>query len=340
MDTPSLEGEVSSLPGGLEGRILEKYRIELIDIGEKEEFMERYRDRILYEDKAEIYGCCIKLLTDLRYVKEKWEDNFYPMSASVRSHGRLLVMEEEGRPLTVKYDPLSKTAILINVDYYGWVKSLALSVAGDILEDEHGIYSIHGACIDLDGKGIALIAPSGTGKTTHTYGLLRLKDIRAVADDWFFIRLYGEEALAFGSEKNFYVQADIAKIWGEYHRLVDKAEIDEEGRAVVNVRWIVGKGRIIPLTTLRKVILLQRDPRERKDVRRLTPEEALDYILANGFCNPHLLVKDERKLALRTDFYRRLFSFTEIYMVNTITPPSKTNENIQEIVRKERGSSD
>ncbi|MEM2816801.1 MAG: aldolase, partial [Candidatus Bathyarchaeia archaeon] len=61
--------------------------------------------------------CCIKLLTDIKYMKERWEESFYPMSAHVRSHGRLIVTNEQ----QVLYDPLSKTAFLINIDYYGWV---------------------------------------------------------------------------------------------------------------------------------------------------------------------------------------------------------------------------
>ena len=46
--------------------------------------------------------------------------------------------------------------------------------------------------------------------------------------------------------KKFYIQADIAESWGEYQRLMGKAEFDSKGRAVVNVRWIVGKGGSYP----------------------------------------------------------------------------------------------
>jgi len=157
--------------------------------------MEKHGERLLYEERADIYGCCIKLLTDIKYVKERWEESFYPMSAHVRFHGRLIVTNEENKEQQVLYEPLSKTAFLINIDYYGWVKSLALSVAGDILEDNHGINSVHGACVDVDGKGVCLIAPSGTGKTTHTYGLLRIEGVRVVSNDWFFVRLMGGRSL-------------------------------------------------------------------------------------------------------------------------------------------------
>ena len=314
-----------------------RYRVELIPIEEKDRLMEEYRERVLYEERADIYGCCIKLLTENRYVKERWEENFYPMSANVRSHGRLVVMDEEDKPLGVRYNPLSKTAFLTNVDYYGWIKSLALSVAGDVLEDEHGINSIHGACVDVDGRGLGLIAPSGTGKTTHTYGLLRLERVRAVADDWFFVRLYGRDALAFGSEKNFYVQADIAEIWGEYEDLVERAEFDKQGRALVNVRWIVGKGRIIPMTTVRTMIMLKRDPNDEKVVRRLEPEEALRDVVQTDFCNPHLLVKDERKHQMRRDFFRRLFKVTDLYSVNTVLEPLEVHRRIDGIIESSLG---
>ena len=185
--------------------MISKYEVELFSIKDKGELMEKYAERLLYEERADIYGCCIKLLTDIKYVKERWEENFYPMSAHVRSHGRIIVTEEIGEKQRVFYDQLSKTAFLINVDRYGWIKSIALSIASDILEDSHGINSVHGACVDIDGQGVCLIAPSGTGKTTHTFGLLRLKGVRVISDDWFFVRFMADQAVAFSSEKNSYI---------------------------------------------------------------------------------------------------------------------------------------
>jgi len=307
-----------------------KYEVKLVSIEERNRLMEKYGDRPLYEERADIYGCCIKLLTDVKYVKERWEESFYPMSAHVRSHGRLIVTNDENEGQSVLYDPTSRTAFLINVDYYGWVKSIALSVASDILEDNHGINSVHGACVDIEGKGVCLIAPSGTGKTTHTYGLLRLKGIRVVSDDWFFVRFMGEQAVAFASEKNFYIQADIAENWGEYQKLVEKAEFDSKGRAVVNVRWVVGKGKILPMTTLKKAILLKRDPEDKAAFNKLSAEEASRYIEEVDFCNPHMLVKDGRKTDLRSNFFKELFGSLEIYIVNTANQLSQSHKAIKE----------
>ncbi|MEM2851433.1 MAG: aldolase [Candidatus Bathyarchaeia archaeon] len=311
-----------------------RYNVELISIEEKNTLMEEYSERLLYEERADIYGCCIKLLTDVKYVKERWEESFYPMSAHVRSHGRMVVTEEKDEKQRVLYDPLSKTAFLINVDYYGWVKSIALSIASDILEDSHDINSVHGACVDIAGQGVCLIAPSGTGKTTHTYGLLRLKGVRVISDDWFFVRLMADQDVAFSSEKNFYIQADIAETWGEFKRLVEKAEFDARGRAVVNVRWIVGKGKILPLTTLKTAILLKRDLEDKTIVRKLTFDDAVRYMQSVDFCNPHFLVKDQRKNNLREHFFQEFFRRIETYLVNTTPPPVETHRIIKEEVLK------
>jgi hypothetical protein len=308
------------------------YHVQPITPLEKEELCQKYESRLLYTNKADIYGCCIKLLTEVERVHNEWEDNFYAMSENTRSHGRLIVVNEPNQPLTVKYDAYTKTVFLINVDYYGWVKSIALALAGDVLEDEHRIFSVHGAAIDLGCTGVSIIAPSGTGKTTHSWGLLRLPNGRLVSDDWYFVRLSSHEPLAFGSEKNCYIEAGIGKIWNEYERLVDKARFDEKGRAVVNVRWIVGAGGVIPLTTMRKIILLKRDPHDNKIVVPMNADDAIEYLVAHDFCNPHQLVKDERKIALRKAFFRRYFAQTEVYLVNTTGTPQKTQQEIRKIL--------
>ncbi len=114
------------------------YSVQLITPEEKDKLYQNSEARLLYTNKAEIYGCCVKLLTEIENVKNEWEDNFYTMSENTKSHGRLIVLEESGQPTSIKYDPYTKTAFLVNVDYYGWIKSIALAVAGDVLEDETG----------------------------------------------------------------------------------------------------------------------------------------------------------------------------------------------------------
>jgi hypothetical protein len=311
------------------------YAVSHISIKKKEELVDQYAGQATYEVKSDIYGCCIKLLTGISSIKDAWEESFYSASQSIRSHGRLYVIQDPDMGENqVIYDPQSRTAFLINMDYYGWVKSLALSVAGDILEDYHNIYSVHGACLDMRGRGVCILGGSGAGKTTHTYGLLRNPRVRVVSDDWFFGRIYGEDILAYGSEKNFYIRADLAEIWKEFAGLVEKATFDAKGRAVADLRQVIGKGRILPLTTIEKVIFLKRDPEQEEVVRQLEGDQALAILEKNGYYNPHLLVHNEFKADLRSRFFRKLLSRARVIEVNTTGTPEETQKRIFEIVEK------
>ncbi|HSA35239.1 MAG TPA: hypothetical protein P5202_01620 [Methanomassiliicoccales archaeon] len=308
------------------------YPVRLISYEEKDALYEKYSSFPFHTAKADISGCCVKLYTLNDQIKDMWEDNFYSMSETVRSHGRVICLDDPGRPLEVLFEPNTKTAFLFNFDYYGWIKSVALALAGDILEDEHQIHSVHGAALDINGKGITLIAPSKTGKTTHSWGLLRDKSARLVTDDWYFVRLSERRPLAFASEKNCYIDADIGSIWDEYRELVEKAKFDNRQRAVVNVRWVTGKGSVVPLTTIHEVVMLKRDRNDPQMVRELDPEEAWDYLSANDLCNPHQMVRDERKMKLREAFFRKFLSQSRVHLVNTTATPQESQAAIRRLL--------
>jgi hypothetical protein len=304
------------------------YPIELIGTDEKQRIYADLMKRPLISRKANIYGCCIKLMTDSKPFAEIWSDNFYSADENNRSHGRMMAVEDPSKPLHMKYDQLTKTAFVYNFDYYGWLKSVALAIAGDMLEDAHQIHSVHGAALDIMGKGAALIAPSGTGKTTHSWGMLRNPGVRLVADDWFFVRLYDRSAICYGTEKNCYVDADLGRIWPEYREVLERVVMDKRGRAVVNARWVVGADGVVPMTTLTKVMLLKRDPTDPSLVKQVSEREALNMLMEKEFYNPHQLVRDERKLALRKGFFSALLSKVECYVANTSEAPATVQEKI------------
>ena len=308
------------------------YHVSLISTEENETLYQRYLSDVRYEIKSEIYGCCIKLLCDDHILRDTWEDNFYSMSQNVRSHGRLFVFKDPSYPPdTVLYDPHAKTVFLFNVLYYGWIKSIALSLTGDILEDEHGIWSVHGACLDIEGKGVGIVGSPGAGKTTQIYGLLTNPRTRMISDDWFFFRVYGDDIHAYGSEKNFYIQEELATIWKEYGGLVPADTYDPDGRAVADVRWVIGKGRILPLTTIKTLIILKRDPADPNVAQSLDPEVALKLFSENNYFNPHLLVQGTFKTRLRDRYIGDLVSRTQCYSVNTTGTPQKTQKLIRSL---------
>ncbi len=313
------------------------YTVSLITMEENEALSRQYFPKVRYEIKSEIYGCCIKLLCDDHTLRDTWEDNFYSMSQNVRSHGRLFVGNDPSYPPdTVLFDSHAKTAFVFNMRYYGWIKSIALSLAGDILEDEHSIWSVHGACLDIGGKGLCLVGAPGSGKTTQTYGLLTNPHTRVISDDWFFFRVYEEDILAYGSEKNFYIQEDLATIWKEFGALVPGRTYDSDRRAVTDVRWVIGKGRILPLTTINTLIVLKRDPADPNVAQSLNPDTAMNLFLENNYFNPHLLVHNSFKTQVRNRYIGDLVGRTQCYCVNTTGTPEETQKLIRSLAGVEQ----
>jgi hypothetical protein len=310
---------------------VETYKKQIISIDEKDRLMQKYADKLLFERKADINGCCIRIWTDRDDWKRMWEDNWYFMSESVKSHGRLIAISTGGKRPIVKYDPLSCSAFLFDCDYYGWVKSIALALAGDILEDNHDYHSIHGALIDYDGKGVSIIGPPGTGKTTLSYGLLRYRGVKLVTDDWYFFRLVGGAAEAYASEKNSYIRADLAVAWPEYKDLYSITQFDKKGRSIIDVKRVLGKGNIKKTTEVRYVILLRRE--KGKDIlKKLKAAEAVAYMEKHDHCNPHLLQNNAWKKKIRRRALMEMFKNAEVYLLNTIETPEGTLGRICDLV--------
>ncbi len=308
------------------------YRVDIINTERVRELKEKYANRKFFTSKADIAGVCFQLYTENRKYIEMWTENFYSMGDKVRSHARAYEITDSDTDHHVEYDPLSATAFIFNFDYYGWVKSIALGITGNVLEDIHNIYSIHGASIDIDGAGVTLIAPSKTGKTTQSWGLLRIPNARLISDDWYFVVTSKGRPTALASEKNCYIDADIGDVWEEYKPLVDCTEFDNKGRCVANIRWIHGRSAVIPSTSINTVIFLKRDYDDPLLHKEMNTEEAMEYMLKNDMCNPHQMVRTEDKMKIRTDFMRVFFDKCKVFMVNTTTPAEETQERIRQLI--------
>ncbi len=293
---------------------------------------ETYAPSMLFSAKADIAGICVELLTEDRTHIDMWRDNFYAPSDMVRPHARIICVKDPKKSLGVEFNPATFTAFLYNFDYYGWVKSIALGISGYILESIHDIYSIHGAAIDFDGVGVALIAPSKTGKTTQSWGLLRDANSRLITDDWFFVTFGSGRPSIRGSEKNCYIDADIGDVWDMYRPLVRNVKFDNKGRGIANIRWVTGKTSVVFDASLKYIILLKRDNTDDMISRSLSSEEALEYMLAHDLCNPHQIVRDEFRMSIRTEFFRKLFSECMTFLVNTRGTPQETQNEIRRII--------
>ncbi|MDD7423774.1 MAG: hypothetical protein PUK31_02035 [Candidatus Methanomethylophilaceae archaeon] len=306
------------------------YEVKIIPTAEASAICDKVNNGRFHTSKADIYGVCVKLLTQDRTFVEMWNDNFGSMSDNIRSHGQIITINDPSKGVEVHYDPVTSIAILYNFSYYGWVKSIALAIVTDMLEDSHSLFAVHGAALDIDGRGVCIIAPSKTGKTTQSWGLLRNDNAHLITDDWFFVRLTGRRPRIHGSEKNCYIDADIGDVWEEYVPLVTSTKFDSSGRGIANIRWVMGQDSTVTTASLRDIVLLKRDPSDSRTVIDMSADEALEYLVKNDFCNPHQMVRDERKMALRTQFYKKFLESCRVVMINTIMPAKDT----QEIIKK------
>lgn len=308
-----------------------QYKVELISQKEKDRLMAGIYNPQLYERKALIHGTCVKFFTDNHDFKDMWEDNFDLMPDWIRPHARLFAIN--GKKLRVRYEPLSKTAIIEGCDYYGWVKSIALALVADFMEDftsEHRRYSVHGSFIDHRGRGVAVIGPSGSGKTTLTYGLLLDNRSNFLTDDWFFVRFTESSTLVYSSEKNSYIRGDLGQSWPQYREMLQGMRKDGQGRSIVDVRRLLGSGRIRTESELAATVLLTRD-RSLPPLKRLTGGEALAFMQKNDFCNPHQLVRSRPRMEKRTEFFKELFGRAPAYLLNTIETPRQSLNRLKKL---------
>lgn len=305
------------------------------------------RDNLPYDHyyfwNGNINGTIIQLVTNNFHLMDFWIENWYPAPATgISPHGTIYAITDvpNHKPFCY-YSTEAKTAVLVNTDYYGQCKSWALGIVADIMEMGHNVHSIHAAVVDVGGCGIAIIGPTGAGKSTLSYGLaLTIPYARIHSDDWAYLEYVGEEgqgrAIAHISERKFYLRTDIATIFPRLAELFNRCKLENVGqsytdtlnsRAILDPLWVGGPAHCVSIAHIQVVLLLRRDSHS-PPIEKLDTEQAIN-ILQKGeymydgkpksepFYNPYLLVKDEVRTNLQVDFFRRLLSVADCYIINT-----------------------
>jgi len=152
----------------------------------------------VYRHDVMIHGVRVRATTNSQHLYDFWADNWYSLSEWKNITGQAPPSEPrvnvyalhgvKGEQEAAYYSHDSSTIAFFNTSYYGQLKSWVLGAVGRILAAEYGIHSIHGACVEKDGKGVLYIAPTGTGKSTSSYGLMDYPKTRFHSDDWVYVR--------------------------------------------------------------------------------------------------------------------------------------------------------
>jgi len=181
--------------------------------------------------KANLNGVNIEFQGNSKHQYDFWTLNWNEAPAATPVHSRIIsAIGVEGFEPSAFYCPETQESLFFNTEYYGQCKSWALGMAAAILETTRNTHSIHGACVDVGGKGVIIVAPTGTGKTTQAFKLMERPEGRIVGDDWVNIDHTEGERLGclIGKqpEKSLYMRTEtqLNKPW--LRKIFDKSKCE------------------------------------------------------------------------------------------------------------------
>ena len=346
------------------GRVRPHDESMIISVKKRDELVEYCKQFVVYTEDAYFNGVNVRLYTNMEHVHDFWCENWWPYAPAPTPHGVIYTIDDGGkmRPEDVYereivkpsintatvYNPETKTAIILNTDYYGQTKPVALGISADILE-EHEVLSIHGASSAIDGRGYVLIAPTNTGKTTHTYGpVIHHPKGELHQDDWLYVRFFDGKAIGYASERKFYMRTNSIENFPWLEPIFRKSKLEgvrpddprekflpPNPRVMIDPKLIVKPNKVVNEVRIHKTFLLKRDPKDRTVARSLDPEEAVEilYNAPEKWYNNYLISFGERKDRIRRNLFKRLFEIAEPYEINIIASVEKVREIIIKIVQ-------
>ncbi len=308
-----------------------------------------------YSHVTDINGVPIELITDSKHLIDFWKGNWKSTDKKPKSKLYAATEVEDKDPFAY-YCEEEHTAVFLNTDYYGQVKSWALGMVAAYLEPK-GWHSIHGACVEIRGKGIVIVAPTGTGKSTLAYMLFSHENGYILGDDWIYIKNENYKFTVVQPEKKLYMRTNIAKENPELSEIFKKCKLEnvgetfwsnENSRALVSREWIAGEEYVKDETNMDMMVLLRRDdhspPIEELDVERAI--EILkkgEYQILPGagskedqgktgyqpWYNPYLLHNDNKQ----EEFFRKELENCKCIILNTgKQTPQESFESILKFV--------
>jgi len=165
-----------------------------------------------FRSRANLNGVTVEFWGNSRHQYDFWNLN-WNSAKSERVDARIYsAFGVDGFEPSAYYCPELNESIFFNTEYYGQCKSWALGMAAAVLEEKHNTHSIHGACVDVGGKGVIIVAPTGTGKTTQAFRLMQLPNGRIVGDDWVYVDHQEGDRLGYlvgrQPEKSLYMRTE------------------------------------------------------------------------------------------------------------------------------------
>jgi hypothetical protein len=289
--------------------------------GRLEDLLERVQGSISYDQvyrwDANLNGVVVRYIGNSFHQYDFWVENWWPAPNDDSVLPRAFIYSAqgvEGEEPYAYYCPERHTAVFVNTEYYGQCKSWALGMAAAILEEGFNTHSIHGACAEVGGKGVVLIAPTGTGKTTLVNKLFQQPGGKIVGDDWVYIRhpeKVDEETVftVRQPERTLYVRTENVEKEPWLEPLFDRCKCENvvtrkeecthpacrkrmcdldrgkkrcygafaNARAMLPREWMRGPEKVLNEARLHLIVLLRRDDHSPSEVW-LDPDEAIEIL--------------------------------------------------------------
>lgn len=203
-----------------------------------QELLEQVRPQLygreVYRAKADINGIIVQLISNVRHQYEFWLANWVIVEESTAEQATLYsvngVLHMEP---SAYYSPDLHTSLFVNTEYYGQCKSWALGMAAAILEKNFNTLSIHGALASFAGKGVVIVAPTGTGKTTQAFKLFLHPEGKIIGDDWVYVKFpdrlpSDQKPPLVGSqpEKSLYMRTETQKDQPWLREVFDRCKVE------------------------------------------------------------------------------------------------------------------
>ncbi|MBT7616717.1 MAG: pyridoxal phosphate-dependent aminotransferase [Calditrichaeota bacterium] len=248
-----------------------------------------------HEWNVSIGGVILKLATNSPHLVKMWTDNWYPSSleSDLEPHGIIYgIKDAPGRQESAFYNAETRSGVIYNTAYYPQLHSMALGMVDSIASRMFDTFLIGGSCIDVNGRGVALISPPGTGGSTHFANLMRHKESKLHSLNGFFIRWAGGEPVADSLERKILMRTDMTHHLPELTELFDRSNLEnavvkrkycmkktcshsdncpldrgeprcylasKDSHALLDPYWIGGTTKHVKRSTISKLILLQHD---------------------------------------------------------------------------------
>jgi hypothetical protein len=203
--------------------ILEKARNVLRQSGNK-----------VYTSTANLNGIAVQLVTNVYHQWDFWKANWHTAPEGLLPHATIYSVNGiPGEEPKAYYCPALATSVFVNTEYYGQCKSWALGMSAVVLAKRFNTHSIHGALASWKGKGVVIVAPTGTGKTTQAFKLFMQQEGKIVGDDWVYVKFPTElnvsnrkSLIAVQPEKALYMRTETEKDQPWLRPIFDKCKLE------------------------------------------------------------------------------------------------------------------